>query len=356
MEATYNLSFIALEKIGLNPFNPRHTIRHDNLGDFDQSIAKEGLLEPIMVRRVEERYQIIDGHRRFGAFWRLREQAKDDATRERFASIPARIRENVQDVEMLRLSLVKNLQRNDLTALEIADGLINLRKMSPATGSVRNLAELAGLGVATVDRYLDLATAPAFIREALEQPPPDRDAVDPIPSLAVGAALELVRCYNGLSQIPGIPNAAQFAETKVSALLRKVRDGAWSIPRLKTYVDGLLSGKLANDSKRKTPGKPRVAKPSAPEAFGSVKDRWSELLARAETFSSGLGWYVALVLHFIVTLFSSLGSKPIAWIQERLKQTASHPVKTGFTTETSKLPEGETDSAANRDGASKKAA
>jgi ParB family chromosome partitioning protein len=91
-----------------NPHQPRQGLGEENLEHLKESIREHGVLQPIVVRRRGERYQVIAGERRFRAAQGLG-----------LAEVPVVVRE-VPDEQMLELALVENLQREDLDPIEKA--------------------------------------------------------------------------------------------------------------------------------------------------------------------------------------------------------------------------------------------
>src|SRR3989337_2915776 len=104
--------YIPTDLIRPNPNQPRH-----NIGDLTEliaSIREKGVLEPLLVRRFGDEYQLIAGERR----WR--------ACKEIGISVVPCIEKNVDDREMMEIALIENLQRKDLTPFEEAAGLLVL--------------------------------------------------------------------------------------------------------------------------------------------------------------------------------------------------------------------------------------
>ena len=104
---------IAIERIDANPFQPRSDFNADELESLAESIRVQGVLQPILVRShptTPERYQIIAGERRFRA-----------AMKAGLTEIPAILR-NMDDSDAAVVALVENLQRQDLNAIEEAEG------------------------------------------------------------------------------------------------------------------------------------------------------------------------------------------------------------------------------------------
>jgi ParB family transcriptional regulator, chromosome partitioning protein len=105
---------IAVHLIEPSPYQARREISAEQLSELAESIRSEGLLQPIVVRRSGERFQLIAGERRWRAFQQLGIKA-----------IPARIAE-ASDASAAALSLIENLQREGLNPIEEAHGYASL--------------------------------------------------------------------------------------------------------------------------------------------------------------------------------------------------------------------------------------
>ncbi len=101
---------IELDKITTNPFQPRKQFDQEKLEQLAESIRQHGVLEPIIVRSVAAGYEIVVGERR----WRACLLAGE-------AKIPAIIKD-FSDRQMTEMALIENLQREDLNAIEEAEG------------------------------------------------------------------------------------------------------------------------------------------------------------------------------------------------------------------------------------------
>ena len=105
---------IPLEEIKKNPYQPRTVFNEEKLDELKESIEKNGLLQPIVVKKAVKGYYIIAGERRFRAFELLGKK-----------TIPAIIKE-MSDEEMMIFAVLENLQREDLSSLEEAESYKNL--------------------------------------------------------------------------------------------------------------------------------------------------------------------------------------------------------------------------------------
>lgn len=134
-------------QIDPNPYQPRREIDPEPLKDLVDSIRSEGLLQPVVVRAVKDRFQLIAGERRWRAFQELKIKA-----------IPARVIE-ATDTTSAALALIENLQREGLNPIEEAHGYASLirdfdltqEKASERVGKSR-------AGVANSLRLLQLST------------------------------------------------------------------------------------------------------------------------------------------------------------------------------------------------------
>lgn len=133
---------ILISKIEANPYQPRKEFNPEELKELADSIRAEGLLQPIVVRQVGNRFQLIAGERRWRACQSLQLKA-----------IPARIIE-ASDASSASLSLIENLQRAELNAIEESFGYASLIRDFDLTQE--EVAERVGKGRATVANSLRL--------------------------------------------------------------------------------------------------------------------------------------------------------------------------------------------------------
>lgn len=142
---------IPLDKIDTNPFQPRAHFDEESLEELAVSIRSIGVIQPITVRETENgRYQLITGERRLRAA-RIAE----------LSSIPAFVRK-ANDQGMLEMSLVENIQREDLNAIEIA--LTYQRLVDECELTQESLSQRVGKKRATVSNYMRLLRLPAEIQ------------------------------------------------------------------------------------------------------------------------------------------------------------------------------------------------
>jgi ParB family transcriptional regulator, chromosome partitioning protein len=133
---------IPLSKIKPNPYQPRKTFRAEDLQELVQSVKEKGILQPIIVRRKADQWEIIAGERRYRAAQKLG-----------MLTIPA-IEMQASDVESLELALIENLQRADLSPLEEAEGYQRLQEAFNMTQE--QIAQKVGKDRATVANAIRL--------------------------------------------------------------------------------------------------------------------------------------------------------------------------------------------------------
>ncbi len=154
VEETGSVVEIPLEKIEVNPHQPRKNFDAGALAELSESIAIHGLIQPITVRRMGDgNYQLISGERR------LRASKLAD-----LATIPAYVRE-ANDKEMQEMALIENLQREDLSAMEVATTYKLL--LDKYELSHEELASRVGKGRTSITQVLSLLTLPFTVQEAL---------------------------------------------------------------------------------------------------------------------------------------------------------------------------------------------
>ncbi len=141
---------IAVHTVEPSPYQARREITPDQLNELAESFRSEGLLQPIVVRKAGEKYQLIAGERRWRAFQLLK-----------IKSIPARIVE-ASNASSAALGLIENLQREGLNPIEEAHGYASLIRDFDLTQE--SAAERVGKGRATVANSLRLLALDADLQ------------------------------------------------------------------------------------------------------------------------------------------------------------------------------------------------
>jgi len=146
-----------IRMISINKIDPSPNQARTELGDIEElmaSIKAKGILQPIIVREKNGRYEIIAGERRCIA-------AKNVGLKD----IPC-IEMNVSDNEAMELALIENLQRKDLSVFEEADGLNALADMYGY--SHKQISEKIGKARSTITEIISISKIPKEIRNMCE--------------------------------------------------------------------------------------------------------------------------------------------------------------------------------------------
>ena len=138
-----------------NPYQPRTEMNEEALVELTASIEASGLLQPVIVRPRNGKFELIAGERRWRAIQRLG-----------WAKIPAVVKD-VDDQTLLTLALIENLQRNDLTAIDEAAGYHRLGEEFKLPQS--EIARLVGRNRSTVANLLRLLKLPDEVKALVQQ-------------------------------------------------------------------------------------------------------------------------------------------------------------------------------------------
>src|SRR5713226_8685444 len=152
-EAAGKLQDLPIEALAANPTQPRKAVDDSSLQDLAESLRRSGVLQPVVVRRVGDRYQLIVGERR----WRAAKMAG-------LSHVPGVVRETT-DAETLELALVENLLREDLNPMEEAEAYQRL--LGEFDWTQEDLGERVGKDRSSVANFLRLLKLPELIQDDL---------------------------------------------------------------------------------------------------------------------------------------------------------------------------------------------
>jgi ParB family chromosome partitioning protein len=146
---------IDIDLIEPNSFQPRTNFNEEKLEELAQSIRSNGVIQPLLVRRVgDERYQLVAGERR----WRAAQRAG-------LLRVPCVVKEIPED-KMLELALVENIQRQELNAIEEAQAYKRLIETLGFTQEM--VAQRVGRDRTFITNYLRLLRLPEDIQQLVE--------------------------------------------------------------------------------------------------------------------------------------------------------------------------------------------
>src|SRR5215831_15009722 len=147
-------SAVAVSEIVPNPDQPRRHFDEEALASLAESIRRHGLLQPLVVRRIAGRFELIAGERRLQA-----------AKRANLESVPVIVRE-ARPEDRLELALIENLQRENLTPLEEAEAY---RHLMDAYGLTQEeIAQRVGKSRPAITNTLRLLALPDAVKAQLE--------------------------------------------------------------------------------------------------------------------------------------------------------------------------------------------
>jgi ParB family chromosome partitioning protein len=151
--ATVTQSQVPVDAIEHNPYQPRKTFDEDELASLSASIRTHGVLQPLVVRQVGERYQLVAGERRLRA-----------AREAGLSRVPVTV-VDFNDQQVLEAALVENIQRTDLNPIEKAQGFKDYLTRYHMTHE--QLAARLGLGRATITNLVALLELPAELQDSV---------------------------------------------------------------------------------------------------------------------------------------------------------------------------------------------
>jgi len=156
LESTGAASQLAVSSVVANPWQPRRVFNETKLSELAESIREVGLMQPIVVRRFEDIYQIVAGERR----WRAHKLIEKDEIRA--------VVVDCSDADMAVLALVENVSRDDLSDYEIATSLRRTEREFPDR---KRMAEALGMSRSGLYQFLSFENLPDFIRKDLDVQP-----------------------------------------------------------------------------------------------------------------------------------------------------------------------------------------
>ena len=147
--------YIPLEKIDPSRFQPRQEIDSKEIEELSRSIKEKGIIQPIIVRKIKDRYEIVAGNRRYIA-------AKHLGLKE----IPAIIKD-LNDKETFIIAMIENLQRKNLNPIEEAEGF---KRLCTEFGYTQEeIAKFIGKDKTTISNTLRLLNLPENIKQAISK-------------------------------------------------------------------------------------------------------------------------------------------------------------------------------------------
>ena len=222
---------VAIDSLYPSPFQPRKDFDEEALNALVESIKEKGVLQPLLVRRKGDKYEIIAGERR----WRASQMAG-------LTAVPAYIR-TIKDENVMEMALVENIQREDLNAIEIA---LAYEHLLSSTGMTQEkVAERVGKSRTAIANYLRLLKLPAQVQMALQNKEID-----------MGHARALLAVDSPSLQVK---------------LFKEIQKNGYSVRKVEEMVQKLKNGEDVVSGKKKI-----AAKQQMPEEYSVMRQRLTD--------------------------------------------------------------------------------
>jgi len=148
---------VSIDDVEPSPYQPRQLFSEEEIDELAKSIEKHGLLQPIVVRRKGNKFQIVAGERRYRA---LKKLGKDKVTV---------LVVNVSDQEAMALSIVENIERKNLTLWELANSIKRLK--DEMNLSLDEISRLIGKSKSHISNILRVFQLPDSVLELVKKYP-----------------------------------------------------------------------------------------------------------------------------------------------------------------------------------------
>ncbi len=152
-----SILFVKIENIKTNPYQPREEFEETSLQELADSIKQKGVIQAITVRKTgDNTYELLSGERRLRA-----------AKIAGLEKIPAFVMDVSTKEDLLEISLIENIQRQDLNALEVAKGYQRL--IAECNLTQENVAEKVGKSRSAVTNFLRMLKLPDEIKQSISK-------------------------------------------------------------------------------------------------------------------------------------------------------------------------------------------
>ncbi len=196
-----SLKSLPIDLIHQSPYQPRQVMEPEALEELARSIRQQGVVQPIVVRKAGDEYELIAGERR----WRASQQAG-------LQNIPAVVK-NVNDQEAAAIAIIENLQREDLNPLEEAQAFANLIEKFGLTH--QEVGEVVSRSRAAVSNSLRLLALAQPVKDMLNQGKLEMGHARPLLALS---EQQQIKCAQNIVQ-------RQLSVRGAEALVKQLQEG-----------------------------------------------------------------------------------------------------------------------------------
>lgn len=147
--------YVGIEEISPNPFQPRKKVKDAAIDQLAESVKEKGIIQPLLVKKIDDGYELIAGERR----WRAAQRAG-------LTEVPVILRET-DSISQLELALIENIQRQNLNSLEEAEAYQRL--IMEFGISQEEVGRRVGKDRSSVSNFLRLLKLPIWIQEKISE-------------------------------------------------------------------------------------------------------------------------------------------------------------------------------------------
>ena len=248
---------LPLVKVTPNKNQPRQSFKEQSLNELAESIREFGIIQPIMVRSLDGggMYEIISGERRYKAAKMLG-----------LTTVPCIINQNVDDISSIEMALIENIQRDDLTPIELSHTFKQLIDEFKLTHE--ELSKRIGKSRAAITNSLRLLLLPLEVQKMVDTGSLSAGHARALLSLEnkevqIKLAIQIIEQDLSVRQVEGLvrsKNKAESSETKPKKKLQELE----KLPEVTQLISDYLQAPV-NIKVGKRKGKIQIL-------FGSVKD------------------------------------------------------------------------------------
>ncbi len=247
---------VAIDKIVINPEQPRKSFDETALLELSKSIKQHGIIQPLVVTPFDDKYRIVAGERRYRA-----------SKLAGLKKIPAVIRDH-EELEELEIALVENVQRVDLTPLEQAVSIVKLRDQFSLTP--KEIASKLGKAETTVSNIVRLLQLPTGAVKAMQKNQITEGHARAILALKTDEKMQNELLNKIITQKLSVREAEQFVKQNKSSDKHK-KTLSPETQRLVNDLDKGTRGKVSIQEKSKTSGKITIKYASIDELNSIIK-------------------------------------------------------------------------------------